>query len=90
MSRKCFVIIKDIELTLSVWKDHFHILNAFNLIYSAWNQVINCEMNYVWKKLWPECAPDRDFDGFEADSGSAKHSQKVADDSSIIDDTVTM
>ena len=36
-------------------------------------------MNYAWKKLWPECVPDRDLDGFEADSYSAKHSPRNDD-----------
>ena len=34
-------------------------------------------MNSAWKKLWPECAPDRDFNGFDADSGSARHSHFI-------------
>ena len=41
-------------------------------------------MNSAWKKLWPECVPDRGLDGFEADSGF------VVDDSTIIDDIVTI
>ena len=45
-------------------------------------------MNCVWKKLWPVCVPDGDLDGIEADSGSARHSQKS--DSTIINDIVTM
>ena len=28
-------------------------------------------INSAWEKLWPECAPDRDLDGFEANYGSA-------------------
>ena len=47
-------------------------------------------MNSAWKKLWPECVPDQDIDGFEADSGTLRHSQKVVDDSTIIDDIVTI
>ena len=47
-------------------------------------------MNSAWKKLWPECVPNRDLDEFEADSGSARHSQKVIDDSAIIADIVTI
>ena len=47
-------------------------------------------MNSARRKLWPECVPDRDLDGFEADSGSARHSQKIVDESTIIDDIVTM
>ena len=89
--RKCFEIKNDTELTLrEFWKGHFHILNAINLIDSAWNQVNYRTMNSAWKKLWPECVPDQNLDGFEADSRSAMHSKKNADNSTIIDDIVTM
>ena len=37
-------------------------------------------MNYAWNKLWPEHVPDRDLDIFEADSGTAWHSQNFFDD----------
>ena len=47
-------------------------------------------MNSASKKLWRECVPDHDLDGFEADSGSARHGHKIADDSTIIDDIVTI
>ena len=43
-------------------------------------------MNSAWKKLWPECVPDLDLDGFEADSASARHSRENVDDSTVIDD----
>ena len=45
-------------------------------------------MNSTCKKLWPECIPDRDLDRFEADSGSAWHSQQIFYDSATIDDIV--
>ena len=45
-------------------------------------------MNSAWKKLWPECVSDRDLDRLEADSGSVRHSQKIVDYSTIIDDIV--
>ena len=34
--------------------------------------------------------PDRDLDGFEAESGSARHSQKIVDNSTITDDFVAI
>ena len=46
--------------------------------------------NSAWKKLWPECVPDRNFDEFENDTGSARHGHISWDDSIIIDDIVTM
>ena len=47
-------------------------------------------MNSALKKLWRERVPDRDLDGFQANSGSARHSGKIVDDSTIIDDIVTI
>ena len=47
-------------------------------------------MNYAWMKLWPECIRCREFVGYEADSDSARHSNKIAVDSTIIDDIVTI
>ena len=74
---KCFEITHDTELTLRVsLKGDLHILNAINFIDSAWNQVSYRKINSAWKKLWPECVPDRHLDGFEVDSGSARHSQE--------------
>ena len=68
----------DTELTLrELWKEHFHIKNAINLIVSAWDQVSYRTMNSAWKKLYPECVPDLDHDGFHVDSGSARHGQKI-------------
>ena len=65
---KCFEITNDTELTLKeYWKCNFHILNATNLIDSAWNQVSYRTMNSDRMKLWPECVPDRDLDELEAD-----------------------
>ena len=46
--------------------------------------------NSAWKKLWPECVPDRELDGFEANSVSARHSMKIVDDCTIIADIVTI
>ena len=43
---RCFEITNDSKLTLrEFWKGHFHILNAVNLIDSAWNQVSHRTMN---------------------------------------------
>ena len=84
--RKCFEITNDTELTLREYlKSHFHILNAINLIESAWNQVNFRTMNSAWKKLWPECVQDRDLDVFVADSGSSMYGQENFDDFTIID-----
>ena len=88
---KCFEITNDTELTLREFlKVHIHTLNAIDLIYRAWNEVSYRTMNSTWKKLRPECVPDRDLDGFEADSDAARHSHEIIDDSIISDDIVTI
>ncbi|XP_028656937.1 tigger transposable element-derived protein 1-like [Erpetoichthys calabaricus] len=64
--RKCFDITNDTNLTLKeFWKNHFNILNCVHLIDNAWNQVTYRNMNAGWRKLWPDCVPERDFEGFE-------------------------
>ncbi|XP_028648887.1 tigger transposable element-derived protein 1-like [Erpetoichthys calabaricus] len=64
--RKCFDITNDTNLTLKeFWKNHFNILNCVHLIDNAWNQVTYHTMNAGWRKLWPNCVPERDFEGFE-------------------------
>ena len=45
-------------------------------------------MNSAWKKLWPECVSDRKLDGFEVDYDSARHSQEIVDETTIVDDIV--
>ncbi|XP_067135000.1 tigger transposable element-derived protein 1-like [Centruroides vittatus] len=63
--RKCFEVTNDTRLTLKeFWKNHFHILNCVHLIDNAWNQVTYRTMNSAWRKLWPDCVPERDFEGF--------------------------
>ena len=46
--------------------------------------------NSAWKKLWPECVPDRDLEGFEANSGSSRQIQFFFDDFTMINDIVTI
>ena len=46
--------------------------------------------NFAWKKLWPECVPDGDLEGFEANSGFSRQIQFVCDDSTMINDIVTI
>ena len=47
-------------------------------------------MNSTCKRLWPECVPGLVLDGFQTDSGSARHRQIIADRFTIIDDIVTI
>ena len=91
MFRKSLKITNDTELTLrESWKVQIHILYANNHIDSSWNMAIYITMNSAWRKLWLECVPDRDLDGFEADSVYAKHSNNKNDDPTIIDGIATM
>ena len=70
--RKCFQVTNDTQLTLrKFWKNHATILNCVNLINNAWNQVSYKNMNSAWRKLWPGCVPERDFEGFETDTPAA-------------------
>ncbi|XP_067143112.1 tigger transposable element-derived protein 1-like [Centruroides vittatus] len=63
--RKCFEVTNDTRLTLKeFWENHFHILNCVYLIDNAWNQVTYRTMNSAWRKLWPDCVPERDFKDF--------------------------
>ena len=57
---------------------------------SACDHVSYRTMNSAWKKLWLDGVLDRDLDRFDADSSSSRHSQNIVDDSTIIDDIVTI
>ena len=57
---------------------------------STWDHVSYRTMNSAWKKLWLDGVLDRNLDRFEAESGSSRHSQNIVDDSTIIDDIVTI
>nr|XP_053631974.1 tigger transposable element-derived protein 1-like [Cherax quadricarinatus] len=66
--QKCFEVTSDTELTLrEFWKDHFNILICINLIGKTWEGVTCRTLNSAWRKLWPECVQERDFEGFGAD-----------------------
>ena len=68
----------------------FPYLECYQSIDSACSHVSYRTTNSAWKKLWPECVPNQDLDRLEADSGSARHSQYFFDDSTIINDIVTI
>ncbi len=60
----------DTQLTLrEFWKDHFNILNCVNIIDQAWGNVTYRTLKSAWRKLWPECVPERDFEGFQYEAG---------------------
>ena len=73
-----------------IWKGHFHILNAINLIDSVSNQVSYRALNSTRKKLCPECGPNRDHDGFEMTLVLLSIAKKLLMILHIIDDIVTI
>ena len=76
--RKCFHVTNDIQLTLrEFWKDHLNILTCINLIDNAWSQVSNRTMNLAWRKLWPGCGQERDFQGFKTDAADVEENAIV-------------
>ena len=65
---RCFEIVDNTDLTLRLfWKDHFNIAIALKLIDRAWQGVTRRTLNSSWRKLWPACIQDRDFEGFVED-----------------------
>ena len=61
---RCFEVTEDTSLTLKqFWRDHFNILSCFKLIDKAWQGVTVRTLNSAWRKLWPECVAERDFEG---------------------------
>ena len=81
--RKCFQVTNDTQLTLrEFWKEHFNILTCVTLIDNAWNQVSYRSMNSAWRKLWPGCVPERDFEGFETPA--------AVEEIAVVDDIVSM
>ncbi|GCC35790.1 hypothetical protein chiPu_0014278 [Chiloscyllium punctatum] len=66
---KCFLVTNDTDLTLGqYWKDHFNILHCISLIDKAYNEVSFRTLQSAWRKLWPACVPERDFEGFEEET----------------------
>ncbi|XP_016070266.1 PREDICTED: tigger transposable element-derived protein 1-like [Miniopterus natalensis] len=64
--QRCFEVTSGANLTLrEFWKEHFNILTCLRLIDRAWGEVSPRTMQSAWKKLWPESAAGRDFEGFE-------------------------
>lgn len=90
--RRCFEVTNDKQLTLrDFWKNHFNILCCINLVDQAWNEVSYSTMNSAWRKLWPDCVTERDFEGFQA-AEATNTSAGIAEDidDKIIKDIVTL
>ncbi|GCC22655.1 hypothetical protein chiPu_0001043 [Chiloscyllium punctatum] len=66
---RCFQVTNDTDLTLGqYWKGHFNILHCISLIDKAWNEVFFHTLQSAWRKHWPDCVPEGDFEGFEEET----------------------
>ena len=92
--QRCFEVTTDTQLTLrDFWKNHFNIYHCITLIDKAWNQVSYKTMNSAWRKLWPDCVTEREFEGFNsvANTGTAADVEEVSqEDRQLINEIVNM
>lgn len=76
---RCFHVTNDTDLSLrEYWKDHFNVYHCVQLIEKAWHAVTFRTLKAAWKKLWPACILERDFEGFDPQ------------DSVVVNDIVSM
>ena len=92
--QRCFDVTSNTQLTLrDFWKNHFNIYHCITLIDKAWNQVSYRTMNSAWRKLWPDCVTERQFEGFDSVAGTstaADVEEESREDSQLIDEIVSM
>ena len=92
--QQCFEVTSDTQLNpLRFWKNHFNIYHRITLIDKAWNQVPYRTMNSAWRKLWPNCVTEREFEGFDSVAGTstaADVEEELQEDSQLIDEIVSM
>ncbi|XP_068204478.1 tigger transposable element-derived protein 1-like isoform X2 [Palaemon carinicauda] len=66
MFQRCFEAMEGTNLSLrAFWKDQFHIVKCLKIIDKAWEGVTTRTLNSAWKRLWPECIPEKDFEGLD-------------------------
>ncbi|XP_064089091.1 tigger transposable element-derived protein 1-like [Macrobrachium nipponense] len=84
MFQRCFEMTEGTNLTLrEFWKDHYSVYNCLNLIDKAWQGITRRTLNSAWKKLWPDCVAERDFEGFETVEKGAVEDEIVSLDMSL-------
>ena len=92
--QRCFEVTSDTQLTLrDFWRHHFNIYHCITIVDKAWNQVSYRTMNSAWRKLWPDCVTEREFEGFEsvASSSTAADVEEGSQESrQLIDEIVNM
>jgi hypothetical protein len=92
--QRCFELKNDTQLTLlDFWKNHFNIFHCITIVDKAREQVSYRIMNSAWRKLWPECVTECDFEVFEVVatmSTRASVAETPTEDMQLIDDIVSM
>ena len=89
--QRCVEVTSETQLTLrDFWKNHFNIYHSITLIDKAWNQVSYRTMNSAWRKLWPDCVIERQFDSVAGTSTAADNEEESREDSQLIDEIVSM
>ncbi|XP_014790984.1 tigger transposable element-derived protein 1-like [Octopus bimaculoides] len=62
----CFEVTENTSLTLREFlKKHYNIVNCLKIIDMAWQDVTRRTLNSAWRKLWPDCVSERDFEEFK-------------------------
>ena len=63
---RCVNVTNDTGLTFrDYWNDHFNVYHCVQLIEEAWHDITYRTLKLAWKKLWPACILERDFEGFD-------------------------
>ncbi|XP_068203674.1 tigger transposable element-derived protein 1-like [Palaemon carinicauda] len=63
--KQCFNVTQSTNIPLhEFWKSHLNIAHCLKVIVQAWEGVTRRALNSAWKKLWPDAASHRDFEGF--------------------------
>lgn len=92
--KMCFQVTSDTQLALKeFWKDHFTILNCVNMVDQAWTNVTYRTLNSAWRKLWPECVTQRNFEGFEPAAGpssAAVSSPVTVEEKAVVEDILSI
>lgn len=92
--KMCFQVTCDTQLNLKeFWKDHFTILNCVNMVDQAWTNVTYRTLNSAWRKLWPECVTQRNFEGFESAAGpssAAVSSPVTIEEEAVVEDILSI
>lgn len=89
--QRCFEVTNDTELTLhDFWKHHFNIVHCINIVDKAWDAVTYRTLNSAWRKLWPECVTEREFEGFGVAGTSTSSTHDEEEEPELVDDIVSV